>query len=152
MTAYKRNKKIKDTIIRAKIITGNNRAHRSLKGMKKCGKCLACSYIIEDKSIKTKKFTWKLNRQVNCNSSNVVYMVKCDKNNCNMQYIGETEREFKMRILEHIGYAKNNQQNKKTGHHFNMPGHSWKNIQFIILEKVLQNYKTYREEREKYLI
>ena len=49
-------------------------------------------------------------------------------------------------------YAKNNQQNKATGHHFNMPGHSWKNMQFIILEKVLQNDKTYREEREKYLI
>ena len=94
----------------------------------------------------------KIDRKVNCNTTNVVYMLKCDKDNCRMQYIGETEREFKLRVNEHIGYAKNNQQNKTTGHHFNLPGHSWKNMKFIILEKVKHKDTIYREEREKYLI
>ena len=96
--------------------------------------------------------TFTSDRKVNCNTTNVVYMLKCDKDNCRMQYIGETEREFKLRVNEHIGYAKNNQQNKTTGHHFNLPGHSWKNMKFIILEKVKHKDTIYREEREKYLI
>ena len=152
MIAYKRNKNLKDALVRAKVSRSNNRIHRDLKGMKKCGKCVSCSYVIEGKSIKTNKFTWKINKQVNCNSSNVVYLLKCDKENCRMEYIGETERPFKQRINEHIGYAKNNHLSKTTGHHFNLPGHTWKNMTFTIIEKVKESDTIYRQEREKFFI
>ena len=38
-----------------------------------------------------------------------------------MQYVGETGREFKMRLKEHLGYVRNSKLNEPTGLHFNLP-------------------------------
>ena len=104
--------------------------------MRKCGKCVVCSSIKEGRTIKTKKFTWTLNRQFNCNSENVIYLIECDKENCKQVYVGETERQIKERIKEHIGYARNNMIHKSTGKHFNLPGHSWQNMKFTVIDKL----------------
>ena len=125
--------------------------------MKKCGKCLACSYVKECKSIrgtsyKNKKFTWKIGRPVNCNSKNVVYMIECDKNNCNQRYIGYTQQEYHERIYQHIGYVRNKQIQKAKAEHFNSLGHGMHNMKFTILEKVKSSDPLYGREREKLLI
>ena len=80
--------------------------------MKKCGKCIACSYVKEERTIKSIYCTWTLNGQFTCKTENVIYLLECNKEGCKQQYIGETEREVKERIKEHINYAKkqNNQQ------------------------------------------
>ena len=152
MVAYTRNKNLKDTLIRAKINKNNNRETRKQRGMKQCGKCIACSFVKEGRTIKTKHFTWTLNRQFNCNSENVIYLLQCDKENCRQIYIGETEREIKERIKEHIGYAKNKILHKSTGHHFNLPGHSWQNMKFSVVGKLKSSDKIYRQEKEKHFI
>ena len=95
------------------------------------------------------KLNIKLNRQFNCNSENVIYLLQCDKENCRQIYIGETEREIKERIKEHIGYAKNKILHKSTGHHFNLPGHSWQNMKFSVVDKLKSSDKIYRPETEK---
>ena len=120
--------------------------------MKKCRKCVSCISIHEGRTIKSKNATWTLNKQYNCKTENVVYLLQCDKENCKMQYVGETERQLCERIKEHIGYAKNNMNNKTTGKHFNLPGHSWINMKFTVIEQVKTNDRTYREEREKHFI
>ena len=104
--------------------------------MKKCGKCLACSYIKEGTSVKGKHFTWKICKPVNCSSSNIVYMVECDKDYCKERYIGITHREFRERIYEHIGYVRTRKLNQTTGAHFNKPGHSTSNMKFTVLDKI----------------
>ena len=68
------------------------------------------------------------------------------------RYIGETNREVKERIKEHIGYAKNNKTLYATGEHFNLPGHTYQNMKFTIVEKVKKQDIIYRQEREKYFI
>ena len=125
---------------------------RKLRGMKKCGKCVVCSFIKEGKSIKNKESLWTINEEYNCNTKNVVYMLECDKDNCKKRYIGETNREVKERIKEHIGYAKNNKTLYATGEHFNLPGHTYQNMKFTIVEKVKKQDIIYRQEREKYFI
>ena len=120
--------------------------------MKKCGKCVACSYIKEGRSIKLKDSTWTINRAYNCETENVIYMLECDKQNCMKRYIGETERKLKERIKEHIGYAKNHITTMATGEHFNLPGHSFQNMKFTIIERVKKQDMIYRQEREKYHI
>ena len=121
--------------------------------MKKCGvPCLACPYIKEGKSISAKKFTWSINKEVSCYTSNVVYMLECDKERCRQRYIGETAKEVSYRILQHIGYVRNNIINRTTGNHFNLPGHSIHNMKFTIIEKVKSSNEFYRKEREKYHI
>ena len=99
---------------------------RNKKGMKPCGKntCVACPYIKIGTKVKGKQFTWNITKQFNCRSKNVIYMVECSKDKCKQRYIGETERMFKERIYEHIGYVKNHIETKATGFHFNQKGHS----------------------------
>ena len=61
MVAYKRQRNIRDAIVRAKVAP--ERQKRTQKGVKKCGKCLACSYIkkgkyILGKNYEGRKFKW----------------------------------------------------------------------------------------------
>ena len=91
MTAYRRNQNIRGHLIRAKVAR-DSRQKRILKGMTKCGKnCSSCPYIKEVKSIIGNNSEWKLNKQLDCNSYNLVYAISCNKDTCNMVYIGETK-------------------------------------------------------------
>ena len=151
LISYKRQKNIKDLTVNAKVPTPQLRPKRVLKGMKKCNKqCLACPFIMEGKDIKSGKLTWKINKPVNCQTSNIIYMIECNK--CNEKYIGETERQLKFRISEHKGYINNNIWSKATGAHFNLPGHSINNMSVTIIEKVKKADESYRKEREKFYI
>ena len=110
MVAFKRPKSLRDILVRAKVPAPNNRkSSRVANCMKKCNKCVAMPFhkrmqILEELflSIQCKN---QQASQVNCNTSNVVYLIECSK--CTMQYVGETDREFKMRLKEHLGYVRN---------------------------------------------
>ena len=102
--------------------------------------------------MKGKKFTWNITKEYNCRSKNVIYMVECTKDNCKERYIGETERMFKDRIYDHIGYVNNKNESQATGFHFNKPGHNVSDMKFTVIEGVKKNDKLYRKEREKQLI
>ena len=133
------------------------RPTRVQKGVKKCGKILACSYvqegkIVQGKDYKGKKFKWTIGRQVSCDSFNIVYLLQCDKDNCRKQYFGVTSKELCERIYQHIGYVRNKILSRATGEHFNLPGHSIHNMKFTVLEKVNSSDPIYAREREKLLI
>ena len=155
LTAYKRQKNVRDYIIRAKVPSlGQSRPKRNNLGMRKCGRsCHACPYIKEGKEARSKEnFLWKINKLVTCDTFNVVYLIQCTKDNCKEQYIGETERPLKFRLSDHKGYINGKQMNQPTGAHFNSRGHSISNMKITILEKVKDNNVNYRKERESYLI
>jgi hypothetical protein len=153
LIAYKRQKNIRDFFVRAKIPSENTRSKRTVPGMKKCPKnCLACPYVKERKEIQTTNFKWKINQPMNCQNSNVVYMIECSIDRCKMRYIGETERSMKDRLMEHLGHIRRKETNQPIGNHFNLPGHSQDNVTISILERVKVNNILYRQEREKYLI
>ena len=120
LVAYKRQKNIRDYTIRAKVPAPNFKEKRIIKGMKKCNKpCGACPYIKEGKTIKSNNFEWTIPQSVNCETYNVIYLIECDKNNCNEKYIGQTHRPLRMRLLEHRGYINSLFPTKATGIHFN---------------------------------
>jgi hypothetical protein len=141
LVSFRRQKNVRETIVRAKVAP--ERQARIVRGMKKCGHCLACSYIKEGKTVKgisynRKKFIWKIGRALSCNSKNVIYLLECDKEYCKQQYIGMTA-DFRDRIYQHLGYVRNNIKTRTTGAHFNLPGHGMKNMKFTILEQVRSN-------------
>ena len=75
LVAYRKQKDTKESIVRAKVAA--IRQQRVHKGLKKCGKCLACRYVKEGKIIngkdyKRKTFLWKVGRHVSCESKNIV--------------------------------------------------------------------------------
>ena len=155
LLAYKRQKNLKDICIRAKIPNIQPRnTKRNCKGMKKCIKqCPICPFVIEGKNIKTETFTWNINKEITCQTENLVYMVKCTKERCKENiYIGETERSLKERIIEHIQYIKSNNKKQATGFHFNQPGHSLHDMVTMGVEKPKRTENEYRQERESYLI
>ena len=121
--------------------------------MKKCLKyCQVCPFVKEGKKITGNNFSWNIMKPFNCDTSNIVYIVFCDKNNCKQQYVGESDRQFRTRMLEHINYVRNKNLKTATGYHFNLPGHSIENMKFSIIEQVRKRNNIYRKEREKYHI
>ena len=96
--------------------------------------------------------TWSINRKVNCETYNCIYMIQCKKSRCEEKYIGHTKRIIEFRIADHRGYITNQVISRATGAHFNLPGHSLADLKFTILEQVRYNDEEYRREREKYFI
>jgi len=152
LIAYKRQKNIRNFVIRAKVPPPLLKyPRRNIPGMRKCqNQCHACPYINEIKEIKTETFKWKINSSVNCEDKNIIYLIECNK--CFLKYIGETERSLKDRISEHKTYINQKHINQPIGDHFNKPGHSIDNFTVSVIEKVKSSEKLYRKEREKYLI
>ena len=155
LTAFKRQRNIKDMLIRAKVPAQTRRyPERKLKGMFKCGKnCSGCPYIKGEKSVKFgKNQKWTLNRKMTCENFNVIYMIECQKPECKLRYIGESGRFLRYRLAEHRGYVVNKLTNKPTGAHFNLKGHGLSDMKIIIIEQVKIQDVQYRKEREKYFI
>ena len=154
LTAYRRPPNIRDRLIKAKVPKVKKRNPiRSKKGMKKCNKsCPACPFIKEGTTVEGPSFKWQIIKNVDCNTSNVVYLIECKKETCRQRYIGETDRPIRYRISEHVGYVRNNHLNQATGMHFNTPGHSIGDLSITVLEKVKKLDTGYRKEREKHLI
>ena len=122
--------------------------------MSKCEKnCSLCPYVKEGKTIQVNRnSSWMITKNLNCQSSNIVYLIECNKEQCKKRYIGETGRTLQCRIADHRGYIVNENLNTATGHHFNTPGHSVSNLRVTIIEKVKTNDESYRKIREKYHI
>ena len=152
LTVFKRQKNVRDHLIRAKLPPLVRSYPRGLtKGMNKCCKsCVICPFVSERKHIKTSKFTWQINSQVNCQTRNMVYMIECIKENCKERYIGESERTLHDRISEHVRYLRTNKE--ATGEHFNKQGHTLGDIRTTIIEKVQNQDYLYRKERESHHI
>ena len=153
LTAYKRQPNIRSHIIRAAVPKGPGRyPQRNQRSMSKCNSqnCMACPFIKEGKEVKINGVSWKINKQLNCKSFNVVYAIICKKDNCKEAYIGETKQMLKSRLAQHRGYVQNNIE--ATGQHFNLPGHSLADLMVTIIEQVRKSDTLYRKEREEYHI
>ena len=121
--------------------------------MTKCNApCTACPYIMEGSTITKTRKLWEIQKNLNCNSENIVYMIECQKDNCRKRYIGQTERKLSDRFSEHRGYVNRKILSQPTGQHFNSPGHSISDMKITVIEKIKKNDKSYREERETYFI
>ena len=57
-----------------------------------------------------------------CGIRNIVYLITCRQ--CEKQYIGQTYRTYRERIIEHIGYIHRKKIDTTTGKHFHLPGHN----------------------------
>ena len=69
-----------------------------------------------------------------------------------MSYIGETKKNLKFRLDDHLEYV-NCTIDTATGSHFNQPGHCLANLKFIALKQVKKsNNHSYRKEREDFFI
>ena len=110
---------------------------------------LPAVFFKETKLIKLNKSTWTIGSVVNCESSNIVYLIKCQKEECKERYIDESSRPLKKRVKEHVDYILRLFSTQATGQHYNMPEHDLSNMAITVLEKVHKYDDFYRQEREK---
>ena len=64
---------------------------------------------------------------------------------CRQQYVGQTKRELKVRIAEHL-YDIRRKNDTPVAHHFNQANHSSDNLRCEILEALKGNPETIEEE------
>ena len=142
LTAFKRQPNIRSYLIRAKLPTGPKRyPKRVQKGMKKCNRpdCTACPFINEAKEITINGENWTINKNLNCNSYNIVYAIICKKEGCKEAYLGETKRLLKFRLADHRGYIVNGDTSTATGQHFTSRGHSLADLSIAAIEQAKKN-------------
>ena len=103
--------------------------------------------------MKQGKYSWSINDQIDCESENIVYLIRCNKENFKLnKYVVESERTAKERISEHRGYINRNEKRHATGEHFNQPGHSLTNMKFTILDIVRSKDHLDTENKERHII
>ena len=59
--------------------------------------------------------SFKIKPLITCGSDHVTYVIECP---CNLQYVGRTTRQLKIRINEHLKNIKNSFPNHSVSKHF----------------------------------
>ena len=101
--AFRKPKSLGDYLVRAKV---DNRGPKKLfLGTVKCSsrRCEVCKYMDKNSHFKSsqddRRYSINCNLKLNCNSSNVVYLITCKK--CSLQYVGFTITKFRLRFNNH---------------------------------------------------
>ena len=122
--AFRRSKNIKE-ILSSKP-REQHRAPDNQQGCFKCtAKCDLCRNYLKDTncftSTRTSR-TYTIMQILGCKSKNVIYLVTCKK--CNMQYVGSTTNEFKIRFCSHKSSMITKKRSCEVAIHFNKEPHT----------------------------
>ena len=103
---------------------------------------------------RTSRRTYNTHSKANCNTPNVVYMIKCKI--CNRQYVGQTSQSLKMRVARHLTTIRNRKVPGTLHEHFRA-GRSCQGIHNLavqLLQVITPNrhddHKTVEEKLKKY--
>ena len=137
---YKRPKNIRDYLVKSKTrynLEPKKGPVRTTKEKNRCRKwnCKYCKILKKDGSIVSHKSGEKFETKtgVTCKSSNIIYCIECKE--CNMQYVGQTLRQMRERIGEHLGYIRRKKMKNEVPIHFNKcDHHGEKDVQVHILD------------------
>ncbi len=106
-----------------------------------CGKnCLCCPHINEAEYIPSVSMNRRylpiipVDTALTCHTFSVVYVVTCKK--CGVQYVGQTMRALKDRILEHRRSIIKDSLNSYLVSHFKLPDHTLEDFSVQIAEVV----------------
>ncbi|OCU02294.1 hypothetical protein XELAEV_18008056mg [Xenopus laevis] len=83
-------------------------------GCYKCGNCQAFLFVCKAVTI-TGRREYTIKHFINCKTMGVIYVMKCQ---CETKYVGKTQREFRRRILEHVGDVRH-KRNTSVANHIN---------------------------------
>jgi Na+-translocating ferredoxin:NAD+ oxidoreductase RnfC subunit len=145
LLAYRRDKNIQDLLVRSTVHSN------MIAGTFTCGRprCITCKHVSQNTLIKGPKSNFTIKNHFTCTTAGVVYCIHCGI--CNELYIGETGRLFAERFRQHVYNAR--KQIYKTGEvskHFNKPGHSYTDMNAVILLQLSQQDR--RKKMEEHLI
>ena len=116
-------------------------------------RCLTCKYSLSlnteiTNNVNSNIYTARLSQPSSCNSKNLVYLITCSF--CHIQYVGITTQTLRERLNGHRSKIKENKLKTNIVTHFNLPNHSFSNLNIQILETVEDNVSL--TERELFWI
>ncbi|XP_078525914.1 uncharacterized protein LOC144798766 [Lissotriton helveticus] len=162
MYAHRRNKNLKDQIVRSRFSkTAENppfvqrsfQNNNPVKGTSSCGSCKSCNNILLGETMTLNNVEIKAKDLWTCNTQNVVYLITCP---CHLGYVGETGKAIKTRLTEHRSAIKTKKLSAPLVSHFMDFGHSSEEMKWRILEKIKLPNNTggeqIRKKRELYWI
>ena len=109
--AYHRTKNLKEVLAPSKFRTSSANPTVNEGGCFKCDKnrCDLCKNFLLQASKFQSSATlrhYPIQQKLSCSSKNVIYLATCCK--CNLQYVGSTSTEFKIRVRNHKSNMLNN--------------------------------------------
>ena len=121
ITAYRRPKNLKDILAPSKFDKQHVLAENQRPGCFKCKrKCDLCNNFLKEtdcfRSFSTGR-SYKIKQEINCGTTNIVYLISCKK--CNVQYVGSTSTEFKVRFRNHKSAMLTDKKVCEMAVHFN---------------------------------
>ena len=109
VVAYKREKSLRDILVRAKITKGKTSQRPKSGGFKPCQRmCIMCALTEQTNSHRNTRSgeTWMINAPLTCETKGCIYRLTCRKNKCkDFLYIGETGKRACDRFQQHRGYV-----------------------------------------------
>ena len=133
--SYRRPKNIQDLLSRPRKI---NHSSSDKRGFFKCkGKCDLCrNFLVESDHFTSASSnrSYSITQHLHCKSKNVIYLITCSK--CNVQYVGSTSNEFKVRFRNHKLAMNTNKNTCEAAIHFNKSSHILSDFSFIIIEQI----------------
>ena len=114
VTFYRRTKNLKEFLAPSKFqVTACRNQREENGGCSKCNKkCDLCkNYLIQASKFQSSATGphYSIQQKLSCSAQNVIYLATCAK--CNLQYVGSTSTEFKVRFRNH---KSNMRKNKRT--------------------------------------
>lgn len=145
---YRRGRNLRDILVRARTTTVQNIE----SGCRPCGKprCKVCKHMTSTCLAKatSSDFAFKIKEPLNCDSSNVIYMLHCEV--CDQQYIGQTGTAFRLRLNNHRAHTRA-LPHLPFSKHISLPEHSFDKIRVTLLQSGFRSSRE-REQRESYFI
>jgi hypothetical protein len=118
LVAYRRDRNLKDLLVRARIPNSNKNT-----GSSKCNRnrCVTCPHISTDKEVIGPKGFFRINTTFTCTSAGIIYCIVCKR--CGELYVGESGRKLAERFREHRRDVVNKTKDKEVSDHFNRADH-----------------------------
>ena len=140
--AYRRTKKL-IKILATSILKANqqsqaaNNSSKELGSFKCNGRCDLCKKFLMESdrfwSYATGR-SYIIKEKVSCTSANVTYLISCTR--CNLQYVGSTSNQLKVRFWNHKSAMKTKKTTCETVIHFNHLVHEFSDFKVIYIEKI----------------
>ena len=116
---YKRNKNLKDILVRAKYRSGETHCtSRNEQNVLKCGSCSWCNKISEGSKFKsyTTGIEYRVYHKMNCTSPWVIYLCSCKVHK--KQYVGKSKPKLNIRMNNNRNHLRIKKRDCKLVQHF----------------------------------
>ena len=153
ISSFRRSKNLKEILAPSKCRKGSLESIAlPSAGCFTCNKtrCDLCKNLLVNSQTFFSAHTGKIyfvRQKLSCNSANVIYLVHCKK--CNLQYVGSTTTEFKVRFRNHKSSIKTNKKTCEVAIHFNRTPHVLSDFTFQCIDQIRNSAS---EDTEKLLI